>query len=436
MNAWSKLTEKTARDEGGARYRFLGVGGAGGRVVEHLAEGGFDGSQFAVLNTEAEALRKCRVGTRLQLGARLTRGLGAGGDPEVGRVAVEESAAAIQELCRGAELVFLVAGLGGGTGTGAAPAVARLARESGALVVGLVTLPFACEGSRRQRQAQRGLVELRGIADVVLCLPNQRMLSLVDENTSLVETFQVTDRLLEEGARAVWRLAGQPGLIHVDVADLRELLRDRHAESFFATAEGQGEGRSREVVERLLLSPLLENGALLREADGVLASIVAGSSLSIGEVDRIADRLRRECEGVELLLGAAVDPALGDRLHLTFIGTRRPGEGAGSAPGPVSTEAQGLAQTGETPSMETDFFRKQPAPRRPRSRFVPPVSEAGAAMAERAGTQASRTKRGMHQAMLPLEIVSRGRFEKSEPTLHRGEDLDVPTFVRRGMVLN
>jgi cell division protein FtsZ len=360
--------------------------------------------------------------------------LGAGGDPEVGRAAVEEASEEIRGLCHGAELVFVLAGMGGGTGTGAAPVIARLARETGALVLGLATLPFACEGTRRHRQARLGLEELKSSADVVLALPNQRVLSLIDENTSLLETFRFTDALLAEGVRGIWRITGRSGLINVDFADLRELVRDRHAESYFACAESEGEARSREVVERLVLSPLLENGHLLRETSAALASVVAGPSLTLAEVNRVTELLRRECDGAELLLGATIDPALGDRLNLTLIGVRRPAPDREERPehSPDCSARAGL----ESGMVETGFLERQPAARRPKSRFLPPPPELTPAAREELARGARRVRSGLRQAMLPLEVVSKGRFEKSEPTVHRGEDLDVPTFVRRGVVLN
>jgi cell division protein FtsZ len=412
-----------------APIRLLGVGGAGCRVVESLQAGGLAGASFVAMNTDAAALRECRVTHQIQLGTRLTRGLGAGGDPEIGRAAVEDASDAIREVCRGAELVFVLAGMGGGTGTGAAPMAARLAREAGALVLGVVTLPFACEGTRRQRQARLGVDELKSAADVVLTLPNQRVLSLIDENTSLLETFRFTDALLAEGVRGIWRIVGRPGLINVDFADLRELVRDRHAESFFACAEAEGESRSREVVERLALSPLLENGNLLRETGSALASLVAGPSLAMAEVNRVIDLLRRECEGAELLLGATIDPALGDRLSLMLIGLRRPPTDAGWAVGSAG-DAPDQAE------LEAGMTECQPVARRPRSRLVPPRPDLTTTAAEALAGGSRRARLAPRQAMLPLDVTSKGRFEKGEPTVYRGADLDVPTFVRRGVVLN
>lgn len=424
-----------------SQFRVLGIGGAGIHMADQLWQRGLSEAGFAVLNTDAEALQRSQIPQRIQLGARKTRGLGAGGDPDLGREAAEEAIDGLTELCSGARLVFLMCGLGGGTGTGAAPVVARAARNAGALVLAVATLPFDCEGARRARQAQQGLSELREAADVVLCLPNQRILQILDEHTSLVETFRFTDELLAQAVHGLWRLVNQPGLIPVDFADLRRVAQGRHANSSFAYAEAAGESRAREVVERLLQSPLLEKGALLHDAESVLVSVVAGPDLTLAEVHRIAEAVRRECERAEFVLGAAVDPTLGDRLGVTVIGTQRSPAGeavtdaatapnAGSGHPPVSLPAE----------VETDFFGRKPPGPRPPSKFVAPppelTLEQRRRILARQGKRGARSRSRPEQTLLQLEIVSRGRFEKSEPTIFRGEDLDVPTFVRRGVVLN
>lgn len=439
MNPSSDTTSSEQASRANSRLRVIGVGGGGCRMIRHLAAMGLDGASFCALSTDLESVQACAGGivVPFQLGARLTRGLGAGGDPEIGRIAAEESAEGVGALCSGAELVILLAGLGGGTGSGAAPVVAEIARRTGALVVGMVTLPFACEGQRRRRQAEAGLQRLKAVADVVLCLPNERVLSLIDPSTSLVETFRFSEVLLGQGVRGICRLAGGPGLINVDLADLREALRDKHAESFFACAEAVGEQRVRDVIDQLLLSPLLENGALLRDAGNVLVSLVAGPDLSMAELNRVTEQLRRECEGADVLLGAQVDPALGERLCLTLVATRREHrEPLATTVPALEASVRPVPGPLEEPSLETDFFRRQPPPRRPRSRFIPPPPELTPEQRQEALTKASQRRARPQQTLLPLAIVSKGRFEKSEPTLHRGEDLDIPTFIRRGLVLN
>src|SRR5881394_1388568 len=281
--------------------KVFGVGGAGCNAVEQIAQNGFVGVEFVAVNTDVQALLDLSVGRVVPLGSTLTRGLGAGGDPQLGRAAAEEDEERLCRLCADAKVVVIVTGLGGGTGTGASPVLARAAKEAGALVLAIATLPFECEGTRRQRQAQAGLEQLKEAADAVLCLPNQRVLKLIDENTSLVETFKITNDLLAHGLRGVWRLLTRAGIINVDFADLCAVVRGQHAESSFACAEGRGEHRAREVVEKLLASPLLEGGAVLKEAESVLVSIVAGSDLTMAEVNRLMSKINRASENAQII---------------------------------------------------------------------------------------------------------------------------------------
>src|SRR5581483_7058949 len=248
----TESNEPPAGGQGAKKFivKVIGVGGAGGNAVEYMAKQDFLGVGFAAVNTDAQALSQLTMANRLTLGEKSTRGLGTGGDPEVGRAAAEEDVDKIKVLCQGADIVCVVAGLGGGTGTGAGPVVARLARESGALVLGIVTLPFDFEGSRRQRQAQLGLRELKAAADGVICLPNQRVFKLIDENTKVHEALKITNEFLAQGVRGIWRLLTQTGLINVDFNDLCAVLRGRHEESSLATVEASGENRSHEVIEK------------------------------------------------------------------------------------------------------------------------------------------------------------------------------------------
>ena len=430
--------------------KVFGVGGAGCRAVEHFAQDGFRGVNFAALNTDIQSLLDLSVETIVPLGARLTRGLGAGGDPEVGRAAAEEDAEPLRKLCVGAEVIVIVTGLGGGTGTGASPVLARLARETGALVLAIATLPFECEGARRQRQAQAGLEQLRETADAVLCLPNQRVLKLIDENTSLIETFKITNNLLAQGLGGIWRLLTRAGIINVDFADLCVVVRGQHAESSFACADARGEHRAREVVEKLLASPLLEGGAVLNEAESVLVSLVASHDLTVAEMNRVMSQINRACENAQIIMGAALEADFDDRLCATVIATRRrpapmethratAGEGratdaldAGPAAPPASVE--------EATSFDTEFFEEK-RPARPPSRFIAPPPDLSPdkkeqLLAQQNGKAYRKPRSKMRQGVLPLEIVSKGRFERSEPTIYHGEDLDVPTYIRRGVPLN
>ena len=446
MTNQNKIASSTDSRE--LTLKVFGVGGAGCNAVEQIAQREFVGVEFVAVNTDVQALLDLSVGRVVPLGATLTRGLGAGGDPEVGRAAAEEDAEQLCQLCADAKVVVIVTGLGGGTGTGASPVLARAAKEAGALVLAIATLPFECEGARRRSQAQAGLEELKETSDAVLCLPNQRVIKLIDEKTSLLETFKITNDLLAQGLRGIWRLLARTGIINVDFADLCAVVRGQHAESSFACAEAQGEHRAREVVEMLLASPWLEGGTLLREAESVLVSIVAGSDLTMAEVNRVMSQINRACEYAHIIMGAAVEAELSDRLSVTVIAARQPEAGAADAvtAGAVLREGNGVtskrtaSETVEASAFDSQFIEKNP-PARPPSRFVPPPPELGPEKKQQLLAQQKRRpyrKPGskMRQGTLPLEIVSRGRFEKSEPTIYHGEDLDVPTYIRRGVPLN
>src|SRR5438105_9214724 len=323
----------------------IGVGGAGCNTVGELKGEQFQNVRFAVLNTDAAALGRSPVESKLMIGSKSTRGLGAGGDPDRGRAAATEDAEKIRALCEGAGVVFVVAGLGGGTGTGASPVVARLAKEAGALVLGIVMLPFDCEGLRRQRQATIGLHELKGMADGVICLPNQKVFKLIDEKTSLLEAFQLTNDLVAQGVRGIWRLLSRPGLINVDFADLCAVAQGKHSESSLAVAEAKGENRVRDAIEKLLAHPLVEAGQCLSEASEVLICIAGGPELAMADVNRIMEQINRHCEQAHLIMGAAVDEDLRDQLIITLIASRRPG----AAEPALLSPAAPSGQSGETP---------------------------------------------------------------------------------------
>jgi cell division protein FtsZ len=409
--------------------KVFGVGGAGGNAVDYMARKDFAGVGFTAVNTDAQALAQLNLEAerRMTLGAKLTRGLGTGGDPARGKAAAEEDAEKIKALCAGADIVCVVAGLGGGTGTGAGPVVARVAREAGALVLGIVTLPFEFEGSRRQRQAQFGLQELKAEADGVICLPNQKVFKLIDENTSMNEALKITNELLAQGVRGIWRLVTHTGLINVDFNDLCAVLRGRHEESSLATVEASGENRSHDVAEKILAHPFLEGGHALAEADAVLVSIAGGPDLTMTEVNRVMEQINRQCENAHIIMGAGVYEEFRGKLSVTLVASR-----ANSRDDARKSVADG--------AHEQEIANPKEA-RRPNSRHLPPAPSLTPEQTEqflnsRAGGRPRKRGAAMRQATLPLEIVTKGRFEKSEPTIHGGEDLDVPTYIRRGVALN
>lgn len=416
--------------------KVVGVGDAGCNVVAHLAREALAGVSFAGMNTNVRALSQCGLDTRLNLGAKMVRGLGTGGDPERGRAAAEGDVAGIRHLCQDADIVFVVTGAGGGTGTGASPVVARVARETGALVLAVVILPFECEGTRRSRQAQMGLHELKKAADGVICVPNQKVFKLIDENTTLLDAFTLTNELVAQGVRGIWRLIAKPGLINADFADLCAVAQGKHAESALATAEACGENRVREVWDKIQEHPLLESGQALTEAAGVLVSLVGGPGLTMNEVNRLMEQINRQAENAHIILGAAIDDQLGDRLQVTLVASPQGLTVEEGRRTPDDTEASSAVSGLHPPWMES--VRSA----RPASRFVPPPpdltpEQTAHLWSQQQGRGHRRgAKSHLRQGQLPLEIVSKGRFEKSEPTIHRGQDLDLPTYVRRGVALN
>jgi cell division protein FtsZ len=408
------------------RIKVFGVGGAGCNAVNHIARSPFESVEFIALNTDAAAMRTLELPKKIVLGEKVTRGMGAGGDPERGRAAAEEDEARLRELCADTDVIFIAAGMGGGTGTGASPVLARVARESGALVLGLLILPFEWEGGRRQRQAQLGLHEMKAASDGVICLPNQKLFKLIDEKTSLVETFAMTHDLLAQGVRGIWRMLMRPGLINVDFADLCSVTRGRHSENSLAMAEATGENRARDLVEKLLKHPLLDGGQALSDAGSVLVSIVGGLDLTMAEVNRVMQQISRHCESAHIIMGAAVEESSAGRLAVTVVASRR---------GPVAREDESHSAA---PEAEKPLLDAEATPRPP-SRFVAPAPPSTVETAEKlmqSGARGRKKLSKMRQGQLPLEIISKGRFEKSEPTIYQGQDLDMPTYLRRGMPLN
>jgi len=404
--------------------KVWGVGGAGCNAVSALDASALEGVHILAVNTDSQALEATAAANKLVLGAKRTRGLGAGGDPELGRASAEDDLGKMSAFCADADIVFLLAGLGGGTGTGAAPVLARKARESGALVLAIVTMPFEFEGARRQQQAQSGLQLLKIAADAVICLPNQKLFKLLDEKTSVVDAFKISNALLAEGLHGIWRLLTRTGLINVDFADLCSVTRGRHAASCFATAEASGDRRAEQVVEKLLAHPLLDGGRVLSDSDAVLVSLVSGPDLTLVEIDKMMEPLKRQCENAHIIFGAVIDEQFAHRLAVTVIASCR-------EPQPARENAGSKASSLHFLDATTDA--------RPPTRATPPPPEMTLEQKQQLfKTQSAKDrKRVSHrQKELPLEIVFKGRFEKSEPTIRHGEDLDLPTYIRRGVPLN
>lgn len=393
--------------------RIIGVGNAGVQMLGMLMTPEYDGAEFAAVNTDAASLAASAAPVKVHLENKLLRGLGSGGDPDRGRALAEEQFSTLKGVCAGANLVFIVSGLGGGAGSGISSVLARAAREAGALVLAFVTLPYDCEGDRREKQARQGLEQLKAAADGVICLPGQKIFEVYEEKTGVEELIRLTDGFLLEGVRGIWQLLTRPGLIQVHFGDLCGLLRDRHAENAFAFVEATGPARSREVVEKILSHPMLDQGRVLTDSDAVLVNLTGSRDLAMAEINRVMEQIKRQCGRAQIIMGAALDGGLKNKLCVTIIAAKE------SALPPVPSAPSATNLTG---ASRTEC----------RGAAIPAHREIAVAR----GTRSRRPGAKMVQSQLQLTIVSKGRFDKSEPTLHHGEDLDVPTYIRRGVPLN
>jgi cell division protein FtsZ len=302
-----------------ARIKVVGVGGGGCNAVNRMIREGLQGVEFIAINTDAQALLLSDAPKRVRIGDKLTRGLGSGGDPAVGRKAAEESAEDLYEVLKGSDMVFVTAGIGGGTGTGAAPVVAQIAREVGALTIGVVTRPFTFEGSRRIQSAEGGIDELKENADTLIVIPNDRLLQLVDKRASLQDAFTMADDVLRQGIQGISELITVPGLINLDFADVKTIMSEGGA-ALMAIGSGTGDDRARLAAEQAISSQLLD--ITIDGARGILFNVTGGSDLTLFEVNQAAAIIKETSHpDVNLIFGAVVDPNMGDEIRVTVIAT-------------------------------------------------------------------------------------------------------------------
>jgi cell division protein FtsZ len=315
-----------------AVIRVVGVGGGGLNAVDRMIEAGISQVEFIGVNTDIQQLRSSDAPIKLHIGRELTQGLGSGADPEVGRQAAEEAYDQLKHVLRGSDMVFVTAGEGGGTGSGAAPVVARIARELGALTVGIVTLPFRFEGTRRRGQADQGIEQLRAICDTVIVIPNDRLLEVLDHSTSMIEAFRVADDVLRQGVQGICDLITTPGLINLDFADVRTIMSDAGS-ALMGIGFATGESRGRESAERALRSPLIDTE--ITGASGILLSVAGGEDLTLLEVNEAAEVIRKAAtEETNIIFGATIDERLAGQVWVTVIAT-----GIGSGPRPRISSA-------------------------------------------------------------------------------------------------
>ena len=307
-------------NEPGARIKVIGAGGCGGNAINHMIASGLQNVEFVAVNTDSQALRNNTASIQLQIGQTLTRGRGAGGNPEIGRKAALEDEERLRKLLAEAEMVFVTTGMGGGTGTGSAPVIARLAREIGALTVGVVTKPFLFEGRKRMSQAEEGMRELKDAVDTLITIPNDRLLSVASRTTTLKEAFQKADDVLLQAVRGISELVTVHGLINLDFADVRSVMADMGM-AMMGTAYASGENRAVEATHRAISSPLLEDLSI-KGARGLLINVTGGLDMSLYEVHEAASLVQEEAhEDANIIFGAVIDEDLRDEIHVTVIAT-------------------------------------------------------------------------------------------------------------------
>ncbi|MGD0997331.1 MAG: cell division protein FtsZ [Thermoleophilia bacterium] len=325
--------------------KVVGVGGGGTNAVNRMVDSGIRGVEFIAVNTDSQALQACDADVKIHVGQEITHGLGGGAVPEVGRQAVEVSRDQIKQALKGADMVFVTAGEGGGTGTGAAPVIAAVARELGALTVAIVTRPFSFEGRKREEQAQGGIDELRAAVDTVIVIPNDRLLQVVDRSTTIVEAFRYADDILRQGVQGICDLITVPGLINLDFADVRTIMKEAGT-ALMGIGTGRGEARANEAARMAITSPLLETS--ISGARGILLNITGGSDLSLYEVNEAAGEIAQAADDdANIIFGAVVDERLGGLMSVTVIATgfgpeaaRRPTPSV-SARRPAAVEPEG-----------------------------------------------------------------------------------------------
>ncbi|WP_432359476.1 cell division protein FtsZ [Sporosarcina sp. UB5] len=348
-----------------AVIKVIGVGGGGNNAVNRMIEHGVQGVEFIAVNTDAQALNLSAAEVKLQIGTKLTRGLGAGANPDVGKKAAEESREQIEEALRGADMVFVTAGMGGGTGTGAAPVIAQVAKDLGALTVGVVTRPFTFEGRKRQTQAIGGIAAMKESVDTLIVIPNDKLLEIVDKNTPMLEAFREADNVLRQGVQGISDLIAVPGLINLDFADVKTIMSNKGS-ALMGIGMSTGENRAAEAAKKAISSPLLETS--IDGAKGVLMNITGGSNLSLFEVQEAADIVASASdEDVNMIFGSVINDELKDEIVVTVIATGFNEEQL-NQPKPSRTPGFGTQRQREPQTVQTTHTRRE----EPQTQFQQP----------------------------------------------------------------
>ncbi len=499
------------RDDDLITIKVVGVGGAGSNALDRIVLDGLERAELIAMNTDVQSLASSVVGTKIQLGRTVTRGLGAGGDPEVGYNAACESADEIRQALSDTRMVFVCAGLGGGTGSGAAPCVAQVARENNSLVIVFATMPFAFEGKRRTAQAKEALARLREYADAVICFENDRLGDIVAPRAGIHQAFAAADTTISQSVRSIINVIQRPGLIRIGFDDLLSALRAPNGRCVFGFGESDSDNRAHEALAHALKNPLMDRGRMLHEAANVLVQVAGGPGMTLTEVEILMQDLGKHVgDETQIIFGTAVDSRMGNRLSVTIIsalaGETEPPVAAPEfaisqslnrepdpvpvlppaplveqppAPPPERVELQSIevrfeaaaqdevvadyppspaeaviepvalepefvepeyepvAETQPEPEAEPEPMpeppRSVPPKRKPIVPVTPPLSTELPLDLPPTETKRQREKVQAKQEVLQFEPVTRGRFEKSEPTIVEGQDLDVPTYLRKNV---
>ena len=405
MSAALRLVEGEAGPASKTPYRLLviGVGGGGCRAARHVAGLLTQGPTVAAVDSDDQALQETGLPIQLSIGRALTRGFGAGGDAAIGKIAAEDEEIKLRALMERMDLVFVITTLGGGTGSGAAPVIAKIAHEQGALTICFASTPFEFEANRDKDMANEALRQLRMHSDATICLPNQRLLEIVPDQATLKAAFDASDRMISMAVIGIWKLLTETGLIRLNFSDLKNLVENSGGACSFGYAEGAGDDKAQQATQALLASPLLDHGNVIAQADAFLVNILGGPDLALLDVQQVMNNIQKVARReAKIFMGATVDDDWQGRLMVTVLAAEH------------WVAAKPLTEAPHSEPLLADT--------------VQPTGEAGAVKSD--GTSEAVTPA---QKELVFEKRDRGRFDKVEPTLYQGEDLDVPTFLRRGI---
>ncbi len=404
--------------------KVVGVGGAGSNAVDRLKMENLDRLQMAVINTDHQALSASPVQEKVLIGATVTRGLGAGGDPDLGHEAAEVDREKITAVVKGCDLVFLVAGMGGGTGSGAAPTVAEIAAAQGALVIAFVTLPFSFEGGRRGKQADEGLQAMRRVCDAVIPLPNDILLQEAEENETALDSFARADAWIGRGVKSIWSMLFRTGLINLDFATLRQAFHTRGGKTLFGLAGGEGEDAVAQAIEGLKLCPLLATPEFARKADRLLVNIVGGTDLTLPKVHDIMTAVTEQFgRDSHVIMGAVIDEDLQGRVEIVVLGTSDLGGSRNFSPRRAATQTRHRPAPAHVSAADERSDSGSSGDERPRA--------ATASVGESAKNL--HIPRAAQPEFSFAAMQERGTFEQTDRNLFEGQDLDVPTYQRKGI---